>query len=112
MDFLDQWLWLIFVAVGLLLVLVELIIGIETGLDLVFIGSAFILGGLVTWPFATWLPTVIVTRDRMNAWGRLSTVLIPKSRMATKLRRMGLSTLEAQIASLSLMAPLLIGVAN
>jgi membrane protein implicated in regulation of membrane protease activity len=47
--------------VGLLLVLLELIVGIETGFDLVFIGSAFILGGLVTWPFHSWLLTVIVT---------------------------------------------------
>ena len=57
----DLWLWLVFVIVGLFLVLLELIIGVETGLDLVFIGSAFILGGLVTWPFNSWLPTVIVT---------------------------------------------------
>ena len=61
MEFADQWLWLIFVGVGLFLVLLELIIGVETGLDLVFIGSAFILGGLVTWPFSSWLATVIVT---------------------------------------------------
>lgn len=56
-----MWLWLIFVIVGLLFVLLELIVGVETGLDLVFIGSAFILGGLVTWPFHSWLLTVIVT---------------------------------------------------
>ncbi len=53
--------WLIFVIVGLLLVLLELIVGIETGLDLVFVGSAFILGGLVTWPFSSWIVTVVVT---------------------------------------------------
>jgi len=57
----DTWLWLIFVGVGLFLVLLELIMGVETGLDLVFIGSTFILGGLVTWPFHSWLATVIVT---------------------------------------------------
>jgi len=57
----DLWLWLVFIIVGLLLVLLELIVGVETGLDLVFIGSAFILGGLVTWPFHSWLLTVIVT---------------------------------------------------
>ena len=59
--FLNNWFWLIFVGAGLLLVMLELIIGIETGLDLVFIGSAFVLGGLVTWPFHSWLTTVIVT---------------------------------------------------
>ena len=59
--FLNNWFWLIFVGVGLLLVMLELMIGIETELDLVFVGSAFILGGLVTWPFHTWLVTVIVT---------------------------------------------------
>ena len=54
-------LWLIFVIVGLLFVLLELIIGVETGLDLVVIGSVFIIGGLATWPFHSWLLTVIVT---------------------------------------------------
>lgn len=57
----DLWLWLIFVVVGLLMILLELIIGVETGLDLVFLGSAFILGGLMTWPFNSWVLTVIVT---------------------------------------------------
>lgn len=58
---LTDWLWLVFVIVGLLFVLLELIVGVETGLDLVVIGSAFILGGLVTWPFHSWLLTVIIT---------------------------------------------------
>ncbi|MEE8413795.1 MAG: NfeD family protein [Dehalococcoidales bacterium] len=57
----DMWLWLVFVIAGLALVLLELVIGVETGLDLVFIGSAFILGGLVTWPFHTWVLALIVT---------------------------------------------------
>ena len=61
LEFADSWLWLIFVIGGLLLVLLELIVGVETGLDLVFIGSAFVLGGLVTWPFHSWPLTVIVT---------------------------------------------------
>ena len=57
--FADLWLWLIFVVIGLILVSVELFIGIETGLDLVFIGSAFVLGGLISWPFHSWIMTVI-----------------------------------------------------
>ncbi len=57
----DSWLWLIFVIAGLFFILLELIVGVETGLDLVFIGSAFIIGGLVTWPFHSWVLTVIVT---------------------------------------------------
>ncbi len=61
MEFANLWLWLVFVCVGLLLVLLELVIGVETGFDLVIIGSVFIIGGLVTWPFHSWLPTVIVT---------------------------------------------------
>ena len=32
--------------------LMELFLGIETGLDMVFIGSAFILGGLITMAFS------------------------------------------------------------
>jgi len=39
----------------------ELIVGVETGLDLVFIGSSFIVGGLASWPFHSWLLTVIIT---------------------------------------------------
>ena len=61
LGFPDLWLWLVFVIAGLLVVLLELIVGVETGLDLVFIGSAFILGGLTTLPFHSWLLTVIVT---------------------------------------------------
>ena len=59
--FSDLWLWLIFAAVGLLMVLLELLVGVETGFDLVFLGSSFILGGLATWPFNSWVLTVIVT---------------------------------------------------
>ena len=51
----DSWVWLIFIGIGLLMVLLELIVGVETGLDLVFLGSAFIIGGLVTWPFHSWV---------------------------------------------------------
>lgn len=43
------------------MILTELIVGVETGLDLVFIGSAFIIGGLVTWPLNSWVITLIVT---------------------------------------------------
>ncbi|MFC2060798.1 NfeD family protein [Chloroflexota bacterium] len=57
----DSWVWLVFVGIGLLMILLELIVGVETGLDLVFLGSAFILGGLVTWPFNSWILTLIVT---------------------------------------------------
>jgi len=59
--FLNTWFWLIFVGVGLLLVMLELLLGLDTGLDLAFIGSTFVLGGLVTWPFHIWGITVIVT---------------------------------------------------
>ena len=61
MGFPDLWLWLVFVIAGLLFVILELIVGVEAGLDLVFIGSAFILGGLATWVFHSWQLTVIVT---------------------------------------------------
>lgn len=61
MEFADIWLWLIFIIAGLLLVLLELIVGIDTGLDLVFIGSAFVIGGLVTWPAGSWILTLLIT---------------------------------------------------
>lgn len=57
----DSWVWLIFIGIGLLMILLELIVGVGTGLDLVFLGSAFIIGGLVTWPFHSWVLTLIIT---------------------------------------------------
>jgi membrane protein implicated in regulation of membrane protease activity len=57
----NQWLWLVFVIAGLLMASMELFIGIDTGLDLVFIGSSFIFGGLVTWPVHSWWVTVVVS---------------------------------------------------
>lgn len=57
----DLWLWLIFAIVGLLFAFVELVLNVQTGFDLVFIGSAFIIGGLVTYPAHSWLVTATVT---------------------------------------------------
>ncbi len=59
--FANSWLWLIFISTGLFLALLELIIGIDTGLDLVFTGSAFIIGELITFPFHSWILTLVVT---------------------------------------------------
>ncbi|MDD4876163.1 MAG: NfeD family protein [Dehalococcoidales bacterium] len=61
MEFPDTWMWLIFVIAGALFVFLELIIGVEASLDLVIIGSAFILGGLVSWPFSSWVIALITT---------------------------------------------------
>ena len=36
-------------------------LAIEKAYDLVFIGSAFVIGGLVTWPADSWVLTIIVT---------------------------------------------------
>ena len=58
MEFADSWLWLVFVGVGLLLILLDFIVGVG---DLLFMGSVFIIGGLTTWPFHSWVTTVIVT---------------------------------------------------
>jgi membrane protein implicated in regulation of membrane protease activity len=58
--FFDSWAWMIFIGVGLLLVLLELLLGIETGLDLVFIGSAFILAGVITIAMHTWVWTALI----------------------------------------------------
>ena len=55
----DLWLWLIFVIIGLFLILLELVVGGE--LDMVFVGSAFLLGGLVAWLTQSWLWALIVT---------------------------------------------------
>jgi len=59
--FSDTWLWLILLIIGLVMVILELIVGVETGLDMVFIGSAFILGALITFWAESWILTVAVT---------------------------------------------------
>jgi len=61
MEFADQWLWLIFIGVGVVLVALEFLAGIETGFELVSFGATFVLGGIVAWPLDTWLVAVIVT---------------------------------------------------
>lgn len=61
LNFSDLWLWLIFIGVGLVFILLELLLGVDTGLDMVFIGTAFLIGGLISWPFKLWGVTVIVT---------------------------------------------------
>ena len=61
MDFANEWLWLIFVGVGVALVALEFLVGIETGFELVSIGTTFTLGGIVAWPLDSWLVAVIVT---------------------------------------------------
>ena len=59
--FADSWLWLIFIAAGLVLIILELLLGIETGLDMVFIGSAFVLGGLITISLSSWVWTAVTS---------------------------------------------------
>ena len=61
MNLSDSWLWLIFIGAGLFFILLELLVGVDTGLDMVFIGTAFLIGGLISWPFKLWGVTVIVT---------------------------------------------------
>jgi inner membrane protein len=58
--FFDTWAWLIFIGIGLFLLILELFIGIDTGLDLVFIGTAFMLSGLVTLVLHSWVWTAII----------------------------------------------------
>ena len=58
-ELIDTWLWAAFVVMGLLMILLELFIGVETGFDLVMLGSALILGGLLTCFAGSWLVTAI-----------------------------------------------------
>jgi membrane protein implicated in regulation of membrane protease activity len=59
-QFYDNWTWLIFIGAGLVLIILELLVGIDTGLDLVFIGTALALGGLITLSLHSWVWTAIV----------------------------------------------------
>ena len=60
MEFANDWLWLIFVGAGLFLAVLELLVGVDTGLDMVIVGSVFVIGGLATWPFESWVITLVV----------------------------------------------------
>ena len=59
--FFDSWAWLFFIGAGLVLIILELLLGIDTGLGMVFIGSAFVLGGLITLAMQSWVWTSIVS---------------------------------------------------
>ncbi len=58
-SFFDTWAWLVFVGIGLALIVLELLVGIDTGLDLVFIGTAFVLGGVITLSLQSWAWTAV-----------------------------------------------------
>jgi len=60
-EFFDSWTWLIAIGAGLVLIIMELLVGVDTGLDLVFIGTAFGLGGLITLAINSWVWTIIVS---------------------------------------------------
>ena len=57
--FANEWMWLIFVIVGLVLVIAEVLGGVDTGFDLASIGVAFVVGGLIGTAFSTWPATVV-----------------------------------------------------
>jgi membrane protein implicated in regulation of membrane protease activity len=59
--FFDSWGWMFFIGIGLVFIILELLLGINTGLDLVFIGTAFVLGGLITFAFRSWVWTAVVS---------------------------------------------------
>ena len=60
-SFFNEWFWLMAIGFGLLLIIIELLIGVYTGLDLVFIGTAFCLGGAITFAFHSFAWTAIVS---------------------------------------------------
>jgi membrane protein implicated in regulation of membrane protease activity len=57
----EEWVLLIFIGIGLAMILLELLMGLFTGFDLVFLGSAFIIGGLIAWPFHSWTFALVLT---------------------------------------------------
>ncbi len=57
----EEHFFLIFIGIGLVMILAELMMGCFTGFDLVFLGSAFILGGLIAWPFHSWMLALVLT---------------------------------------------------
>ncbi len=59
MEFADTWMGPIFAGMGLILIILEMA-GLEMEFDLIIIGSAFAVGGLVTWPFHSWIATVVL----------------------------------------------------
>jgi membrane protein implicated in regulation of membrane protease activity len=59
--FFDNWTWLIVIGAGLVLIILELFVGIDTGLDMVFIGTAFVIGGLITLAIKSWVWTALIS---------------------------------------------------
>jgi membrane protein implicated in regulation of membrane protease activity len=75
---------LLFVVIGLLMILLELVFNVGPGLDLVFVGSAFILGGLLTWPLNSWILTLIVTSAICVAYVALGRRYVHRLTVASK----------------------------
>ena len=90
--FADSWLWLIMIAAGLVLILMELLLGIETGLDMVFIGSAFVLGGLITISLNSWVWTAVASGIICVIYVGLGRKYI-HSRVAVKTERTNIDTI-------------------
>jgi membrane protein implicated in regulation of membrane protease activity len=49
----------IFASIGLLLIILEMA-GLDMEFDLIIIGSAFAIGGLLAWPFHNWIAAVVI----------------------------------------------------
>lgn len=59
-EFLNLWTCTIFIILGLLLILLELFVGVETGFDLVMLGLALILSGAITYTSDSYVLCVVL----------------------------------------------------
>ncbi len=83
MEFAHDWLWLIFVGLGLVLIIIEMI-GLELEFDLIFIGSALTISGLVTWPFYNWIATLVVACVILTAYVAVGRAYVHRRWLAHK----------------------------
>jgi len=92
MEFADAWMGPIFAGMGLILIILEMA-GLEMEFDLIIIGSAFAIGGLITWPFTNWIATVVVVCALIATYVAVGRGYIHRRWLAKKAEKTNIDTI-------------------
>jgi membrane protein implicated in regulation of membrane protease activity len=92
MEFAHDWMGPIFAGIGLVLIILEMA-GLEMEFDLIIIGSAFAIGGLITWPFQNWYATIAVVCVLLVAYVAVGRAYIHRRWLAHKEEKTNIDTI-------------------
>ena len=92
MEFAHEWMGSIFLGIGLILIILEMA-GLEMEFDLIIIGSAFAIGGGITWPFHNWIATVVVVCVLLAVYVAVGRAYIHRRWLAHKSEKTNIDTI-------------------